>query len=139
MNSPEGSSQSQRGARELQYVKLEFDTQIIRISNDGFSSLSNGYVIKFKDNKEKHNFKIGDILHIEIENTTEVENDHITNNHSVIYTKLNSYITNGITFKNFKNSGFFWDIRGMITHKYFEDNSPWEPNSILRITIKILN
>ena len=68
-------------------------------------------------------------------------NEIIAGGSSVIYCILRNFVSNGLQFADYAEKGketFFWDYRGMITHRTFEKKDVFERNDILRISIKRL-
>ena len=123
----------------MEKIRFEFRCRIIRIVDDGFTALENEYLIKFQDKKYKHLFNSGDEIVIVLENVDTPREEENKEGYSVIYCHLKNYLSNGIQFIDAKNkqSGFFWNYRGMITNKIFETNDLWDKDSILRIMIHI--
>lgn len=121
----------------MESVRVQFSAQIIRIEPEGFTAEDKGYLIKFRD-KSAHYFSLGDNITFLIENVPESGRNEATKKFSILYVTLNSYITNGFLFRDSgKPRGFlFSSIRGMLTHKFFENQSPWEKESLLKIILK---
>ena len=122
----------------MEQIKFNFNCRILRIVDDGFIALDKEYLIKFQDNKHKHFFNADDEVFIGLENVDEPRDDELKEGYSVIYCQLKNYLSNGIQFLDIKEQkkGFFWNYRGVLTHRIFENNDLWEKNSILRIMIR---
>lgn len=120
-------------------MKLEFSAKILRTLPDGFNAiLEDGYLIKFRDSQARHDFQANDKITFIIENADKDEGEKIFNNHSVIYGIITSFISNGFLFKSIsEKSKFFWNTRGMLTHKRFERDDYFEHNSLIKIEIKL--
>lgn len=122
-----------------QIFKFSFKCRIIRVFDTGFTAIfEDGYLVKFQDKKYKYIFFNDDNIIVTIENTDELRQEYIKSGYSVIYVILKNYLPNGIQFINFnkQKQGFFWDYRGFITHKIFEDSDLWEKDTLLRIMMK---
>lgn len=116
----------------MENFKFDFSAKIVLVNKEGFAAtLKDNYLIKFKD-KKRHFFDVTNIINISIENS-EIGNDEINQEYSIIYVRLSSYITNGIVFEDIMRKSFF--SRGMLTHKWMESNEGWQIGSILKITI----
>ena len=122
-----------------QIFKFSFKCRIIRVFNNGFTAvLDNGYIIKFQDKKYRPMFHAGDDILVTLENVSEPGQEYARSKYLVIYCILKNYLPNGIQFVNFneQKQGFFWNYRGLITHKLFEESDIWEKDTLLRIMIK---
>jgi len=121
----------------MEKIRFEFKCRIIRTVENGFTALENEYLIQFQDRKHKHLFNSGDEIIVVLENVDAPREEELKGGYSVIYCHLKNYLSNGIQFLDIKNkqTGFFWNYRGMITNKIFEANDLWEKDSLLRIMI----
>ena|SRR3990167_10164972 len=114
-----------------------FECRVIRVTEEGLSALDNEYLVKFHDSRIKHHFSIGDIVHFSIENIDEIGEDICRRGYSVIYITLKNHLPNGFSFIDFTpEKSFFWSQRGILTHRFFENNDGWEKGTKLRISLK---
>lgn len=114
---------------------LEFECRVINVLNDGFNAVEGGYLIKFRD-KKKHFFSLNDNLRIKIETAENEGIDEIRAEYSIIHAVLNNYTSNGFTFREANKKSLWLNIRGMLSYKLFENNSPFENDALLRIIIQ---
>ena len=126
----------------MEYHKIQFKCRILRNIENGFTALEdNSYIIHFQDKKLRHQFNPKEEVVITIENVEIEGNEIIAGGSSVIYCILRNFVSNGLQFADYAEKGketFFWDYRGMITHRTFEKKDVFERNDILRISIKRL-
>ena len=123
--------------RLIQYTKLQFSCKVKRIIDNGFTAMEGEDLIKFQDSRLKHYFNIGDSLSVTLENVDKEGNETIREGRSVFYVQLKRYLPSGFNFMDVggEPKTLFWDFRGFITHKSFENSSPWIKESIIKITI----
>ncbi len=121
----------------MEKLSFQLRCKIYRVIENGFTALQDEYLIMFQDTKHKHQFYPSDEIILAVENS-EPAQEELLKGYSVIYCLLKHYLANGIQFLDTSNQekGFFWNYRGVLTNKLFENNDPWKKNSILRIMIR---
>lgn len=122
----------------MEIIKFNFECRIERITDEGFSAvLQDGYLIKFKDSKFRYPFHINDNLNISIENVEKAGREEVKYSQATIYVKLYSFIANGFLFRDVgMEKGFFWNMRGLLTHRKYQTDDIHSENDILKIIIK---
>lgn len=121
---------------KMEKLVFQFNCRVIRIASDGINLENEGYLIKFRDNRKQHLFSIGDNLSFTIENVEKARDEVITPEKSIIYCIISSFISNGFLFMDVNQEhGFFWNVRGMLSHKRFETDTLFGHNSLIRISI----
>ena len=127
---------------KMETHKIQFKCRILRNIENGFTALEdNSYIINFQDKKLRHQFNPKEEVVITIENVEIEGNEIISGGSSVIYCVLRNFMSNGLQFADYTEKGketFFWDYRGMITHRTFEKKDVFERDDILRISIQKL-
>ena len=118
--------------------KFSFKCKILRVFNNGFTALERGYLIKFLDEKNRPLFFRNDEIHVAVEDAEEIGQEIHKPNYMVIYCVLKNYLSNGFQFIDTygQQKGFFWNYRGVLTHKLFESEDIWERDTLLRIMMR---
>ena len=121
--------------------KFSFKCTILRVFDNGFTALEEGYLIQFQDNQWRPPFLCNDNIYISLEDAQDTGPEVNRPNYRVVYCKLKNYLSNGIRFVDCKaeQRGFFWAYRGFLTHSLFESDDIWEKDTILRIMLRKVN
>ena len=122
----------------MEKIKIEFKCKIHKLIENGFVGIVNEYLIQFQDKKYNHLFKPNDTIAFVIENADKPKQEEVQEGYSVLYCVVRNYLSNGFLFIDPESpqKGIFWDYRGLLTHKMFEEHDYWEKNTLLRVMLR---